>query len=810
MAAEAGSGRPFVGRVDAVEALHRRFEDARAGNGGVTLLVGETGVGKSTLVEDLVRDMRGRGIRVLEGRAPPLDAPPPFALIRSALESAREELSHDSPLVGGRMGASPLGADGFLIGFAPRLDDGSLVAPVKIEERLLDALGEADERPDAARDPLMAGIAEQFLEFTRRGPTVLVLEDLHRADEPSLGAIEYLARQLQNRPLWILATVRPPSLLSPAWRTRLETFETGTGARRILLRPFTSGEVADYLHHREPGRAFSNEEITRRYSETGGNPLLLEQLDRRLRTPGEALAAPTGETAVQAVNGLDEEAQRTIAVASVLGSQFPFSLLLRASGEDEERLAEIVDRLVGRGLLLERPGELLAFVDDPSREQIYGQLTESRRRFLHHRAGEALEATGAADFSTIYALARHYYLGKVDEKSVQFNRAAAEIADRAFAPEIAREHLARALESYRRLKPDDWDGETELVIELAQAVDQVGELKEAEALLRGHLARRGLRSRLQPHILALLQLYLARILTDRGEWREAEKLTHGVLEGKDLSDHPLLLARLHHLRGEALYYEGRYEEALAEHTEELRLARASGNERATALGLVRRASVLAMMGQTEKALEEGREASRALERLGDFREAAHAHLFLGVVTLSVKGPTPRYAESLSEFAEAIRLAEQSHDLRRVGWALFNTADILREVGRLDEATEKNQRSREVLERIGDRFGLVQSTIVSGKIALDRGEYDRAESELLEAYRIVRELKAPADEVEVLLRLAQLSYARGDRASARRRVAELERQNLPALRPDVVVDFERLKGALAEKDPSDHGSPRRAR
>ena len=345
------------------------------------------------------------------------------------------------------------------------------------------------------------------------------------------------------------------------------------------------------------------------------------------------------------------------------------------------------------------------------------------------------------------------------------------------------------------------------MIELAQATDQVGELKEAEALLRGHLARRGLRNRLAPHILALLQLYLARILTDRGEWREAEKLTRGILEGKDLSDHPLLLARIHHLRGEALYYEGRYEEALQEHTEELRLARASGNERATALGQVRRASVLAMMGQTEKALEEGREASRALERLGDAREAAHAHLFLGVVTLSVKGPTPRYAESLSEFAEAIRLAEQSHDLRRVGWALFNTADILREVGRLDEATERNQRSREVLERIGDRFGLVQSTIVSGKIALDRGEYDRAESELLEAYRIVRELKAPADEVEVLLRLAQLSYARGDRASARRRVAELERQNLPGLRPDVVADFERLKGALAQKGPSEHGRTR---
>lgn len=802
MAAEAGNGRPFVGRVEAVEALHRRFEDARAGNGGVTLLVGETGVGKSTLVDDLVRDVRARGVRVLEGRAPALDAPPPFALIRSAIESARHEVAAaSSPEV--PIGAGLPGPEGFLIGFAPRLDDGVLTPPIQIEERLLAALGEADERLDVARDPLWAGIAEQFLEFTRRGPTVLVLEDLHRADEPSLGAIEYLARQLQNRPLWILATVRALPMLSPSLRVRLEGFEAATNARRILLRPFTSSEVADYLRSQEPGRVFSAEEITRRYSETGGNPLLLEQLDRRLKGPGDSHSVtPLAETAASIVPSLDEDSQRTITVAAVLGPRFPFSLLLRASGEEEERLAETLDRLVGRGLLIERPGELLAFADDRFREQVYGQLTESRQRLLHRRAGEALEATGSADFSTIYALARHYYLGKADEKSIQFNRAAAEIADRAFAPEIAREHLERALESYRHLKPDDWDGETELVIELAQAVDQVGELKEAEALLRSHLARRGLRKRLSPHILALLELYIARIQTDRGEWREAEKTTRAVLESADLTGHPLLLARLHHLRGEALYYEGRYDEALAEHTEELRLARESGNERATALGQVRRANVLAMMGQSESALAEAREASKTLERLGDAREAAHAHLFLGVVTAGVKSATPRYAESLSEFSEAIRLAEKSHDLRRVGWALFNTADILREAGRLDEATERNQRSHEILDRIGDRFGLVQSMIISGKIALDRGEYDRAESDLLEAYRIVRELKAPADEVDVVLRLAQLSYARGDRPSARRRVAELDRQNLPGLRPDVAEDFERLKNALAAKDRSE--------
>ncbi len=802
MAAEAGNGRPFVGRMEAVEALHRRFEDARAGHGGVTFLVGETGVGKSILVEGLVGDIRSRGVRVLEGRAPPLDAPPPFALIRSALESGRASGDDDRPIV-----PDAPGPEGFLIGFAPRMNDTGLSTPVRIEERLLDALGEADDRGDAIRDPLWTGIAEQFLRFTQQGPTVLVLEDLHRADEPSLEALEQLARQLQNRPLWILATVRPYPALTEARRVRLEGLEAATHAGRILLRPLTSSEVAEFLRQREPDRSFSSEEIARWHSETGGNPLLLEQFERRGVDIAERSAGRRG--ALRGVTDLapmDEEEERVLAVAAVLGPEFEFPQLLRASGEEEERLTEALDRLVARGILFERPGERLAFPDDRVRTDVYEHLTESRRRLLHRRAGEALEAGGGADLPTIYALARHFYLGKVDEKSIRYNREAADIAARSFSPEVAREHLERALESHRRLRTEDWDTETEIVIELARQIDHEGELKEAETLLREHRARRGLRQRLSPPVLALLDLYLARILTDQGEWREAERTSRTVLDSVDLAGHPRAQINGRRLLAEALYYMGRYDEALKEDDALLRLAQESNDERSVAAAKIWRANVLAMMGHPEGAFQEAREGAQTLERLGDAREAAHAHLFLGVLIAGYGGPNPRLSEAVTEFQEAIRLAEKAHDVRRLGWSLFNLADILRMAGRLDEATERNQRSREILERIGDRFGLVQSLIIQGKIGLDRGEYDHAEADLLDAYRLVRELKAPADEVDVVLRLAQLSYARGDRASARRRVAELERQHLAQLRPDIAPDFERLKSALSAKEPSEDAPP----
>ena len=787
MAAEAGSRRPFIGRVEAVEALHRRFEDARAGAGGVTLLVGGTGVGKSALVQDLVRDIRARGVRVLVGRALALDDPPPFSLIRAALQSAL-----DDPML--RADETPkFGGNQFLIGFAPRVGEAAFPTPAGLDERLMEVLGETDERGETSRERVLSGISEQFLEFTRRGPMVLVLEDLHRADESSVAAVEFLATQLENRPLWILATSRPYASLSEVGRARLESFESATRARRVLLRPMTSGEVADYLRMSDPTREFSPEEVARRYSETGGNPLLLQQLDRRISTTSEETGHGTG------LPPLDQESQRTLDVAAVLGAEFPFGILLRASGEDEERLAEAVDRLVAHGLLFERPGEMLAFPEDRLREEAYSRLTESRRRLLHRRAGEALEAMGNADLTTIYALARHFYLGRVHEKSVQYNRIAAEIANRAPAPDVARDHLARALESQRDLNPDDRDGESELVLELARTTNELGRLQEAEALLRDFLDRGKDDARLSSRSRATLEIYLARVLSDRGDWRAAGEVAQKVLSSPGLEGQLLVRLGAHRLLGEALFYEARYPEALAQHTEEIRLAREAGNERATALGQSRRAGVLMMMGQPEPAIAEAREAAAALEHVGPARESAHAHLFLGVLLTNLETDAPRHEEAIAEFAEAIRLAEKAQDPRRVGWALFNTADILRDAGQFEEAVEKAERSREILSRIGDRFGLIQAIIVRGKIAIDRGEYDLAEADLLEAYRLVRELNAPADEVDVVLRLAQLSYARGDRASARRRVAELERRNLPAIRPDIAGDFDRLRKALAARE-----------
>jgi tetratricopeptide (TPR) repeat protein len=791
-AAEREPGSPFFGRPLVVGRLQRRLADGLAGKGGVTLLVGDTGVGKSTLVSEMVLQLRARGIRTIVGRAPAADPPPPYSLLQSAMASASEDpvlQADENPPTAGNM---------FLIAFALPLGDVDFPTPVGIEARLLEVLGASDRREKVSPEAVVQGIAERFLEFTRHGPTVLILEDIDRADRSSLSAIGFFAVELAARPLWILATCAPPESLAGAAQDRVQEFERSTSAERVELSPMTSAETFELLRWQAPSRTISPEELERRFARSGGNPLLALRHDRQApldsETQGLGVDLPP----------LDELAQQTLELAAVLGRQFPFGLLERVGGSSEESLAENVERLVNRGLLVERPDEVLEFPVDRLRDEAYRRIPELGRRLLHRTAGEALEEMGGENPSRVYEIARHYYLGRASAKSVQYNRLAAEAADRALAPEVAAEHLVRALESCRELPPEDRVSEWELVLEMARLSYDLGRLEESERVLHGFLDQVPEPTGLRPPIRATLEVCLAQTLIARGDVTGAQALSEEVLATPGLDDQLLVRIGAHHQLGQALYYGGHYPEALAHHSEEIRLAKSAGNERVSAHALLWHAGVLAMMGETEQAISEARELAVALDRLGSVRESGQGHLFLGNILADTKAPGHR-EEAIAELAEAIRLGEQANDPRRVGWAFYHTAELLRDAGRLAEATANVRQACETLRRVGDQTGLSMSLKVRGQIATEQGAFDVAEKDLNEAYEVIHGRNQSMIEVDVVLRLAQLAQARGDLAGARRHLAELERQRLPSLRGDLKGEFARLQSDLALEPGHELGS-----
>jgi tetratricopeptide (TPR) repeat protein len=798
--------RPVIGRSEVVETLRRRRDRVRQRRGAFTLLEGAPGVGKTTLFAAVLAEAERDRFQVLRGHSLSLENPPPFHLVREAIGAA--------PAVEGRAvavgGAAPLVyipsvAKGTLsLGFVPYAvghGEGTSGRESSEPDLAFESLRSEAESTAISRSRLIAEIADRLFEVADEGPTLLALEDIQAADEASLEFLEYLAPLLADRPIWVLATLAPIDALPPERRERLGRLAAATGAERVSVRPLSVSEVAEFVRALDPRRAFTAEEVTRWHGQTGGNPLFLEQILLARREPERPTVAHPAASDAERLSryleerllDLSEEDRRTMTIAAVLGKEFSFALLLQASGEPEEALSEIIQRLVERGVLRERPGETLEFPRDDVRTKVYAGLTETRRRILHKRAGEALEELGGRDVASVYALARHFYLGRADAKAVEYNRRAADFAARTFAPHIALLHLERALECHRRVAPGDVATELDLTLEIALQLDRVGELGRAEALLRETMARPDFPRVATATQRATFPIHLARILTDEGQWEAAERIGGEILHGLAPDAPAPVQIAVRRLLGEVLYYRGDYPGSLAHHDAALELARAQRNEREIALETVRRANVLGMIpGRFEEALVAYRAAVDELIRLGDDAEAAYTLLFMGVVLSQHR----RTEEGLLALRRAAELAEKANDARRLGWSLFNIADLSQEKGDIEGARDANRRSREILKRVGDRYGLAQTYIIGGKIELAASNLGSAEQELAEASRIVQELHTEADELEVILRLGELAFARADLPTARQRAAELRARGLDRLRPDLSEDLARLESRLA--------------
>src|SRR5579862_142585 len=301
MAAAGSDARPFVGRAEAVDALRRRLDEARGGRGGLSLVVGDVGVGKSALLRLVASESAERGMAVLTARPGALEPAPPLQLIRDVLARGPTDRPFRGP--GEGPGASlasmvpttPTSAG--LIGFAAPAD-GWAMRGSPGDERLLDATTRGVGEPGAAHARTFHALAEEFRRLVERGPTVVILENLHRADDASLEFLLYALPALARHPIWFVASSVPLPQLPEARRAWFDRLVREGGAEPVPLRPLTPQEVPELLEGLALAADASAEEIAKWHAQSGGNPLFLERLLRGRGAPGPvapAAAPPTGE-----------------------------------------------------------------------------------------------------------------------------------------------------------------------------------------------------------------------------------------------------------------------------------------------------------------------------------------------------------------------------------------------------------------------------------------------------------------------------------------------------------------------------------
>ncbi|MFD6635713.1 BTAD domain-containing putative transcriptional regulator [Micromonospora chalcea] len=435
---------PLVGRGAELARLRETLDAATRRGGRVVALVGEAGIGKTSLAAALGAQAATDGVPVVWGRCPDVGQAPPFWLWNQVVRALAA-----MPDVGATGSASRLG------GFAA----GSLPGPA--EEGGLDPTARFQVY-EAASDLVHAAAL-------RRG-LLVVLDDLHAADPDSLLLLRFLSAGLSTSRALVVATLRPYDH-DPALVATVAELARGRDFGHLRLTGLDASSVADLVRHRT-GTAPPEPVLARLVTRTGGNPFFLTELLRsRTGAAADAELPPSIRDTVRLrLGGLPEPARRCLDLLSVAGHDLDLQVMAAALHTTAPALAEALAPAYTAALVTEAGPGAVTFRHPLIAEVTYAELVPPRRAALHARLAGAYERTAGVAPAE---LARHYGqavgLGH-GEDHLRWSLRAADDATRRVAYEDALGHLERAarrLAPAAQVSPDA--ASTELTVQLHRA-----------------------------------------------------------------------------------------------------------------------------------------------------------------------------------------------------------------------------------------------------------------------------------------------------------------------------------------------------
>ncbi|WP_229789084.1 BTAD domain-containing putative transcriptional regulator [Thermopolyspora flexuosa] len=453
---------PFVGRDAELNALLGAAPKALAGRFSLAVVTGDAGAGKSTLVRQLAVRLGADGWLAASGGCPDSTATPPGWAWVEVLRSLADRIG--------------TGEYGPLL--APLLDD---TAPPP----------EPDEMGGGFR--LHRAVGGYLSAAAREAPLLLVLEDLHWADDQTLALLRALPSLVAASRVLLVVTYRDNEINDEqaevlAALARLDPVRVKLGgldreAVAELVRATCVHEVDEEAVHTIVER-------------TGGNPFFVRETARLLdaeSADGQASAAelmsvvPSGVRDVlrRRITRLPATAQQILLMAAVIGREVDVDVLIDVCG-DEDAVVEAVEAGLLAGLITEPGPGIVRFDHDLVRDTIYSDASRLRRSRLHAAVASVIEQRNPSD---VAALAHHYHAAGTAEtaaKAVNYAGLAAEQAERRFAHREAARLWQQAIDAFDRAHPDGSEPKRRLQLLLRQikALALSGDMAAARALRR--------------------------------------------------------------------------------------------------------------------------------------------------------------------------------------------------------------------------------------------------------------------------------------------------------------------------------------
>jgi tetratricopeptide (TPR) repeat protein len=760
---------PFVGRTAELARLLEGIERAGQGHGGLVLVGGEAGVGKTRLVQEAVRWARGRlQARALQGHCSELGTKLPYGALLQALRGHLDGLEREE------MERLPSLGLAVLAPWLPGLG--------------LDSAAEAlpPLAPEQERLRFFEGCAQLLLTLAaERPPLVLVLDDLHWADPSTLDFCDYLLNRAAEHPLLLVGTYRVEEVDAAhplASLARQATRGESGRAADLRLARLPRAELTELFQGLLPAlEAEEREQLADRlHRESDGNPLFLVATLQTLFEEGALSATPEGHgeadlgvlaaaepqalpREIQAVitariERLRPAARQLLEALSVVGPRCDAELVERVTPElSPPDRDEHFDDLTRAGLIVEE-GDAYLFTHDKIHEVAYHEAGETRRRRLHRRVAQVLAERPERARGL---LAHHYTRAGLPAQALTHLLPLLKDAVAGYRNAEGLQLAAEAWDLTERLQPPESEQHSllrmraQILTERIKIHDILGQREEQRAALEEllHIAE----TLGEEALLAQARLRKAEYHTALSEYPQAQAESWRGLKLALRSKDRRLEGRALHAIAIVHWSTGSYEDARAYLDRELALQTTAGDER----GLTKTLHYLGLVswrsGRYEEAEAYYRRALKRLEAGTDRQGRSQVLLDLGVMCWS-KG---EYRRAKELFEEVRGLAAEISDRRGEANALSNLGLTARRLGEYEAALEYIEEAARLHREIGDQRSRALDLNNLGLVHWSLGRDEAARRRFEQAGEIFREVGWAQGEALTLNNLALLHRRSGE-------------------------------------------------
>jgi class 3 adenylate cyclase/predicted ATPase len=813
-----GDLTPFIGREDEVSLLLRRWQSACDGDGHVTLLGGEPGIGKSRIVRELRDRLAGADHHSLRCQCSPYYTNTALHPYIAMLERTATFAPGDSAQV--RLDK----LERMLAALALDVGSGAPLLAALLSVESADRYPAIRTSPQRQKEDTLSLLAEIVFRLARQRPVLFVFEDVHWIDPTSLEVLDLLVSRISDQPILLVLSFRPE--FAPPWvgQSQVTFLSLNRLARRqavALVARVTQGTalpdaLLDEIVAKTDGVPLFVEELTKAVLESG--LVRLDGAHYSLNAPMTSLAIPsTLQDSLMARLDRLSEVREVAQIGACIGREFSYQLLAAVSDLDESKLRAALDQLATSELAFcrgEPPQAVYTFKHALVQDAAYNSLLRSRRQVLHGLiAGKLTQRFPEWVASEPELMAHHCSAAGMNEEAVRYWLTAGQRAIERFANAEAINHVHRGFELLETLPADEARDKLELLLQMTlgtalgakgytseevgaaferarELCQHVGDMPQMFPILYGLWTNYIMRSQFQTsYDLGRQILELGTQADDgvgilvgtyalsgtqlfRGEFQAAAEQADAALARYDKAWNKTLTATFGYSPGPgaadwgsvAWWFRGYPDKARQRGEWALQLAREADHPLTLATVLVHRAFLEAMRGDVRTARSFSEQTIQVAGDTGILIRQAEGQMIQGWAIARMGEPERGIRQLLASLDVWHQVGAYIGDPTWLGLL----ADAYAAAGRFEEAHEALSQAFDTIDKFGERLWEAGLNCLKGRLYLDGGDGDAAKAEACfrKGIEVARHQDGKMLELHAAMHLARLLSPQGKRQEAR--------------------------------------------